>query len=258
MNRYILKNNEPIEFYQNGPHIHDRIEFLEWVESHFDVVYKPDIDEWLRNPIYISHTGHVHYYHDKVKGWVAIEQGAYCGIDSDGDILVINKDEFRDKYRPYDGDRDEFENIDVSLYHPHYFITKDGKVEPVAIREHRDYHHRNSGSVDLSDYDETLIDEDTARTVLNIRPLPGEIKTSWIDTDPVHISYVENFESLVSLDGFSGIDDKFNSFVVYDEDRKCFHSSTHTLFTCTGETWGDIVLDIFTAVKPRFKIYIRG
>ena len=79
-----------------------------------------------------------------------------------------------------------------------------------------------------------------------------------IDTDPVHNSYVENFESLVSLDGFSGIDDKFNSFVVYDEDRKCFHSSTHTLFTCTGETWGDIVLDIFTAVKPRFKIYIRG
>ena len=166
MNRYILKTNEPIDFYQNGPHIHDRIEFLEWVESHFDVVYKPDIDEWLRNPIYISHTGHVHYYHDEIKGWVAIEQGAYCGIDSDGELLVINKDEFRDKYRPYDSDRDKFGNIDVSSYYPHYFITKD---------------------------DETLIDEDTARKVLNIRPLPSEIETTWIDTDPVHISCVENF-----------------------------------------------------------------
>ena len=49
MNRYILNNTGPTEFYRNGPHIHDKIEFLEWVNSHFTVVYTPNPTPFPRN-----------------------------------------------------------------------------------------------------------------------------------------------------------------------------------------------------------------
>ena len=150
MNRYILKTNEPIDFYQNGPHIHDKIEFLEWVNSHFE------------GPI----------------------------------------------------------------------STKDGGV----LKEHK-------------------VNTSVSKRVLDVEPLPDGSYES--DPDPVHISYVSNVDQLVCLGGFE-VGEKFKSFVIYDIKNNVFYGSVDTLFTCTGETLGDVVYDIFIAAKPRFQIHIRG
>ena len=250
---YILKNTGPTEFYRNGPHIHDRIDFLEWVESHFTVVYTPNPTPFPRNhTAYISKSGNVHFFDRESEGWDFVETGSYCGINANGEVLVVEEREFRDSYMPYilkntgptefyrNGphihDRIDFlewvESHFTVVYTPNPISTKDGGV----LKEHK-------------------VNTSVSKRVLDVEPLPDGSYES--DPDPVHISYVSNVDQLVCLGGFE-VGEKFKSFVIYDIKNNVFYGSVDTLFTCTGETLGDVVYDIFIAAKPRFQIHIRG
>lgn len=266
MNRYILKNTGPTEFYRNGPHIHDRIDFLEWVESHFTVVYTPNPTPFPRNhTAYISKSGNVHFFDRESEGWDFVETGSYSGINANGEVLVVEEREFRDSYMPYLDDEVKTQNsiINVTSYFPNYKITKEGKVVPVEPMIHR----RFEGAIDLSDFPSPISTKDggvlkehkvntsVSKRVLDVEPLPDGSYES--DPDPVHISYVSNVDQLVCLGGFE-VGEKFKSFVIYDIKNNVFYGSVDTLFTCTGETLGDVVYDIFIAAKPRFQIHIRG
>ena len=253
MNRYILNNTGPTEFYRNGPHIHDKIEFLEWVNSHFTVVYTPNPTPFPRNhTAYISKNGNVHFFDRESEGWDFVETGSYCGINANGEVLVVEEREFRDSYMPYilkntgptefyrNGphihDRIDFlewvESHFTVVYTPNPISTKDGGV----LKEHK-------------------VNTSVSKRVLDVEPLPDGSYES--DPDPVHISYVSNVDQLVCLGGFE-VGEKFKSFVIYDIKNNVFYGSVDTLFTCTGETLGDVVYDIFIAAKPRFQIHIRG
>lgn len=257
MNRYILKTNEPIDFYQNGPHIHDKIEFLEWVNSHFTVVYTPNPTPFPRNhTAYISKSGNVHFFDRESEGWDFVETGSYCGINANGEVLVVEKREFRDSYMLYLDDEVKTQNsiINVTSYFPNYKITKEGKVVPVEQIIHRHF----EGPISTKDggvLKEHKVNTSVGKRVIDVEPLPDGSYES--DPDPVHISYVSNVDQLVCLGGFE-VGEKFKSFVIYDIKNNVFYGSVDTLFTCTGETLGDVVYDIFIAAKPRFQIHIRG
>ena len=266
MNRYILKNTGPTEFYRNGPYIHYKIEFLEWVNSHFTVVYTPNPTPFPRNhTAYISKSGNVHFFDRESEGWDFVETGSYCGINANGEVLVVEEREFRDSYMPYLDDEVKTQNsiINVTSYFPNYKITKEGKVvsvEPI-IRRHFE------GAIDLSDFPSPISTKDGgvlkehkvntsfSKRVLDVKPLSDGSYES--DPDPVHISHVSNVDQLVCLGGFE-VGEKFKSFVIYDIENNVFYGSVDTLFTCTGETLGDVVYDIFIAKNPRFQIHIRG